>query len=66
VRKGTESFHAKHKQLTYLANRLTAHESLAWTFGWLLCIAISVNAIFYLAIFAVLTYFIDVRRSRTE
>jgi hypothetical protein len=42
------------------------HESLAWTFGWFLRIAIGVNAIFYFAIFAVLTYFIDLRRSRTE
>lgn len=40
-----------------------AHESLAWTFGWFLRIAIGVNAIFYFAIFALLTYFIDRRRS---
>jgi hypothetical protein len=44
----------------------TAHESLAWTFGWFLRIAIGVNTIFYFAVFAVLAYFIDLRRSRTE
>ena len=40
-----------------------AHESLAWTFGWFLRIAIGVNAIFYYAIFALLAYLIDRRRS---
>jgi hypothetical protein len=43
-----------------------AHESLAWTFGWFLRIAIGVNAIFYFAIFAVLAYFIGLRRSPGE
>ncbi len=40
-----------------------AHESLAWTFGWFLRIAIGVNAIFYYAIFALLAYLIDRRHS---
>ena len=40
-----------------------AHESLAWTFGWFLRIAIGVNAIFYFAIFALLAYLADRRRS---
>jgi len=39
-----------------------AHESLAWTFGWFLRIAISVNAMFYFAIFALLAYLVDGRR----
>jgi hypothetical protein len=43
-----------------------AHESLAWTFGWFLRIAIGVNAIFYIAIFALIAYLIDRRRSRTS
>jgi hypothetical protein len=43
-----------------------ANESLAWTFGWLPCIAIGVNATFYFAIFAVLAFFIDRRRYRAE
>jgi hypothetical protein len=43
-----------------------AHESLAWTFGWFLRIAIGVNAIFYFAIFALIAYLIDRRRSRTS
>jgi hypothetical protein len=43
-----------------------AHESLAWTFGWFLRIAIGVNAIFYFAIFAVLAYLVDRRRSGTS
>lgn len=43
----------------------TAHESLAWTFGWFLRIAIGVNAIFYFEIFALLAYLADRRRSRT-
>ncbi|MGB8475681.1 MAG: hypothetical protein WCE61_16495 [Candidatus Acidiferrum sp.] len=41
-----------------------AHESLAWTFGWFLRIAIGINAIFYFALFALLAYFADRRRSR--
>jgi hypothetical protein len=41
-----------------------AHESLAWTFGWFLRIAIGVNAVFYFAIFALLAYLVDCRRSR--
>ena len=40
-----------------------AHESLAWTFGWFLRIAIGVNAAFYFAIFALLAYVVDRRRS---
>lgn len=40
-----------------------AHESLAWTFGWFLRIAIGVNAAFYFAIFALLAYLADRRRS---
>jgi hypothetical protein len=40
-----------------------ARESLAWTFGWFLRIAISINAIFYFAIFALLFCLIDRRRS---
>lgn len=39
-----------------------AHESLAWTFGWFLRIAIGVNAIFYFSIFALLAYLVDRRR----
>jgi hypothetical protein len=41
-----------------------AHKSLAWTFGWFLRIAIGVNAIFYFAIFALLAYLVDRRRSQ--
>ena len=41
-----------------------AHESLAWTFGWFLRIAIGVNAIFYFAIFALGAYLADRRRSQ--
>ena len=40
-----------------------AHESLAWTFGWFLRIAIGINAIFYFAIFALLAYVLGRRRS---
>jgi hypothetical protein len=40
-----------------------AHESLAWTFGWFLRIAIGVNATFYFAIFALLAYVVGSRRS---
>jgi hypothetical protein len=32
------------------------HESLAWTFGWFLRIAIGANVIFYFAIFALLAH----------
>jgi hypothetical protein len=42
----------------------TAHESLAWTFGWFLRIAIGVNAMFYFAIFIALAYLLDGRRSQ--
>jgi hypothetical protein len=41
-----------------------AHESMAWTFGWFLRIAIGVNAVFYFAIFALLAYVVERRRSR--
>jgi hypothetical protein len=41
-----------------------ARESLAWTFGWFLRIAIGVNALFYFAVFALLAYLIDRRRSQ--
>ena len=40
-----------------------AHESLAWTFGWFLRIAIGVNTAFYFAVFALLAYLIERRRS---
>jgi hypothetical protein len=43
-----------------------AHESLAWTFGWFLRIAISVNAMFYFAVFALLSYLVDGRRSENS
>jgi len=43
----------------------SAHESLAWTFGWFLRIAIGVNAIFYFSIFVLLAYLIDHRRPAT-
>jgi hypothetical protein len=39
-----------------------AHESLAWTLGWFLRIAIGINAAFYFAIFALLAYLVDRRR----
>jgi hypothetical protein len=41
-----------------------AHESLAWTFGWFLRIAIGVNAMFYFAVFALLSYLVGGRRSQ--
>jgi hypothetical protein len=41
-----------------------AHESLAWTFGWFLRIAIGVNATFYFTIFALVAYLVDRRRSQ--
>jgi len=44
----------------------STHESLAWTFGWFLRIAIGGNAIFYFAIFAVLAYLVDRRRFRSS
>jgi cellulose synthase/poly-beta-1,6-N-acetylglucosamine synthase-like glycosyltransferase len=43
-----------------------AHESLAWTFGWFLRIAIGVNAIFYFSIFVLLAYLVDRRRSQNS
>jgi hypothetical protein len=42
----------------------STHESLAWTFGWFLRIAIGGNAIFYFAIFVLIAYLVDRRRSR--
>lgn len=41
----------------------STHESLAWTFGWFLRIAIGGNCMFYFAIFAALAYLMD-RRSQ--
>ncbi len=41
----------------------TAHESLAWTFGWFLRIAIGVNALFYFLLFALMAFLLDRRRS---
>ena len=41
-----------------------AHESLAWTFGWFLRIAIGVNAFFYFSIFVLLAYLVDRRGSQ--
>jgi hypothetical protein len=41
------------------------HKSLAWTFGWFLRIAIGVNAAFYFAIFALLAYLVERRRSQS-
>jgi len=38
------------------------HESMAWTFGWFLRIAIAANSAFYFAIFSTLAYVMD--RSR--
>jgi hypothetical protein len=43
-----------------------ARESLAWTFGWLLRIAIGVNAIFYFAVFALPAYLVDRQYSRSS
>lgn len=40
------------------------HESLGSTFGGFLRIALGINAAFYFAIFALLAYLIDRRRSR--
>jgi hypothetical protein len=42
----------------------TAHESLAWTFGWFLRIAIGVNTLFYFAILVLLSYLVDGRHSQ--
>ena len=39
------------------------HRSIAWTFSWFLRIAIAVNAAFYFALFALLAYLADRRRS---
>jgi hypothetical protein len=44
----------------------SAHESLAWTFGWFLRIALGVNAIFYFSIFVLLAYLVDRRRSQNS
>ena len=44
----------------------TAHESLAWTFGWFLRTAIGVNAIFYFAIFSFLIYAASRRRPKSN
>jgi len=43
-----------------------AHESLAWTFGWFLRVSIGINAVFYFAIFALIAYMVDRRRSRNN
>ena len=40
------------------------HESLAFTFGWFLRIAILANVAYYFAIFAVLGYLMTRRRAR--
>jgi hypothetical protein len=40
------------------------HESMAWTFGWFLRIAIAANAAFYFALFHLLAYLADRRRLR--
>jgi hypothetical protein len=39
------------------------HKSIAWTFSWFLRIAIACNAVFYFALFALLAYLADRRRS---
>ena len=39
------------------------HGSLAWTFGWFLRIAIAGNAVFYYAIFALLSHLLMRRRA---
>jgi hypothetical protein len=41
-----------------------AHKSMAWTFGWFLRIAITANAVFYCAIFALFAYVTDRIRSK--
>jgi hypothetical protein len=40
------------------------HESMAWTFGWFLRMAIAANAAFYFALFHLLAYLADRRRLR--
>src|SRR5260370_13658691 len=40
------------------------HKSMAWTFGWFLRIAIAANAAFYFAIFALIAYLANRRRSK--
>ena len=40
------------------------HRSMAWTFGWFLRIAIAANAVFYYAIFALLTFALRRRRRK--
>lgn len=40
------------------------HESLAFTFGWFLRIAILANAAYYFAIFALAAYLLALRRKR--
>ena len=40
------------------------HKSMAWTFGWFLRIAIAANAVFYFAIFALIAYLANRRRSK--
>jgi len=42
-----------------------AHESLAWTFGWFLRIAIGANVIFYFAIFTLFAHLTS-RRSSSQ
>jgi hypothetical protein len=41
-----------------------SHESLAWTFGWFLRIAIGFNGIYYFVIFALLARLFARRRSQ--
>ncbi|MGB6495890.1 MAG: hypothetical protein WBF09_02770 [Candidatus Acidiferrum sp.] len=43
----------------------SAHESLAWTFGWFLRIAIGVNTLYYFVILALLAH-LATRRSRSN
>jgi len=38
--------------------------SFAWTFGWFLRIAILANAAFYFAVFSLVAFYLDRRRSR--
>jgi hypothetical protein len=40
------------------------HKSMAWTFGWFLRIAIAANAVFYFAVFALIAYLANRRRSK--
>jgi hypothetical protein len=35
------------------------HESLGWTFGWFLRIALATNALFYFVVFALLAYAVE-------